>query len=92
MLIITYDFASDKVRTKFSKFLTKYGVRIQYSVFRIKNSPRVLNNIVSEIEHKYRKMFGIGDSIYIFKFCEACDKKVLRFGHAANEEIDILFM
>jgi CRISPR-associated protein Cas2 len=92
MLIITYDFANDKVRTKFSKFLTKYGVRIQYSVFRIRNSPRVLNNIVSEIEHKYRKMFGIGDSIYIFKFCEACDKKVLRFGHAANEEIDILFM
>lgn len=92
MLIITYDFASDKTRTKFAKFLKKHGVRIQYSVFRIKNSPRVLDNIVSEIEHKYKKLFGIGDSIYIFKFCEACDKKVLKFGHAANEDLEILFM
>jgi CRISPR-associated protein Cas2 len=92
MLLVTYDFTDDKTRTKFSKFLKKFGVRIQYSVFRIKNSPRVLNNIVSEIEHKYRKMFGIGDSIFIFKFCEGCDKKVLKFGHAANEEVEILFM
>lgn len=92
MLIITYDFTVDKTRTKFAKFLKKYGVRVQYSVFRIKNSPRVLNNIVDEIEHKYKKMFTIGDSIYIFKFCEACDKKVLKFGHAGNEDIEILFM
>ncbi len=92
MLIVTYDFSNDKVRTKFAKFLTKYGVRIQYSVFRIKNSPRMLRNIVEEIEKKYRKQFGFGDSVFIFKFCEACDKKVLKFGHAENEDVEILFM
>ena len=92
MLIVTYDFSNDKTRTKFAKFLTKYGHRIQYSVFRIKNSPRVLGNITSEIEHKYKKMFSYGDSIFIFKFCEACDKKVLKYGHASNEDVEILFM
>lgn len=92
MLIVTYDFTIDKTRTKFAKFLRKHGVRIQYSVFRIKNSPRVLDNIVAEIEHKYKKMFTIGDSIFIFKMCEACDKKLMRFGHAANEDLEILFM
>lgn len=92
MLIVTYDFSSDKTRTKFSKFLCKYGVRIQYSVFRIKNSPRVLENITREIEMKYRKLFSFSDSVFVFKFCESCDKKVLKYGYAGNEEIEILFM
>ena len=77
MLLITYDFSNDKVRTKFSRFLCKFGTRIQYSVFQIKNSPRVLNNITSEIEMKYKKQFGNCDSILIFKICEGCDKKIM---------------
>jgi len=92
MLIVTYDFASDKTRAKFAKFLLKYGVRIQYSVFRIKNSPRVLQNITEEIEHKYKKFFTFSDSILIFKFCEACDKKILKYGHSGNDDMEILFM
>ncbi len=92
MLILTYDISNNKTRTKFSKFLSKYGVRVQYSVFRIKNSSRVLNNIINEIENRFQPLFGIGDSIYIFKLCENCDKKILRYGHASNEELEILFM
>lgn len=92
MLIVTYDFASDKTRTKFAKLLSKYGVRIQYSVFRIKNSPRVIQNIIKEIDLKYKKLFSFSDSIFIFKFCKSCDKKVLKYGHAGNEDIEILFM
>ena len=36
MLIISYDISETKVRTKFSKFLQKFGRRIQLSVFEIK--------------------------------------------------------
>lgn len=92
MLIVAYDFADDKKRTKFAKFLSKYGYRIQYSVFKIQNSKRVLNNILSEIEHKYKKTFTSIDSIVVFETCSACDKKVRRYGYAKNEDIDILFL
>lgn len=92
MLIVAYDFENDKKRTKFAKFLSKYGYRIQYSVFKIQNSKRVLNNILGEIEHKYKKTFTSSDSIVVFETCIACDKKVRRYGYAKNEDIDILFM
>ena len=92
MLIVAYDFAENKRRTKFAKFLSKYGYRIQYSVFKIQNSKRVLSNILSEIEHKYKKTFTSTDSIVVFETCAGCDKKVRRFGYAKNEDIDILFL
>mgnify|MGYP001590142012 CR=1 FL=1 len=92
MLIVAYDFADDKKRAKFAKFLSKYGYRIQYSIFKIQNSKRVLNNIVSEIDHKYKKTFTSTDSIIVFETCIACDKKVHRYGYAKNEDVDILFL
>lgn len=92
MLICAYDFSNDKTRAKFSKFLTKYGYRIQFSVFRLKNSKRVLNNVLHEIELKYKKHFTGLDSIVIFNVCEGCEKKIKRYGYAKYEESDILFL
>ena len=91
MFIVSYDFKSDKRRSKFSKFLKKYGRRIQYSVFEIKNSQRILENIIDEIEMKHKKYFTKNDSIVIFSLCNTCRKKIKRYGYAANEEKEILF-
>jgi len=91
-MIVSYDFADDKVRAKFSKFLKKFGHRMQYSVFEIKNSDRIVENIKQEIEHKYKQKFTNEDSIWIFTTCEACNKKIVRYGYAKNEESDIVFM
>jgi len=57
MFIISYDFSDNRERAKFSKFLKKYGRRIQFSVYEIRNSERVLNNIMKEIEYKYKPSF-----------------------------------
>ena len=54
MFIVSYDFENDRRRGKFSKFLKKYGRRLQYSVFEIKNSHRILENIIKEIDLKYK--------------------------------------
>ena len=35
MLLISYDISNDKIRTKFSKFLSKFGFRLQYSVLKL---------------------------------------------------------
>lgn len=90
MLLVSYDFTNDKIRSKFSKFLKKFGRRIQYSVFEIRNSPRVLTNILKEIELVYKKQFKNTDSIVIFPVCVACQKKIVRYGYAKNEESDVL--
>jgi len=42
MLLVSYDISNDKLRTRFAKYLSKYGNRLQYSVFEIKNSDRII--------------------------------------------------
>jgi len=90
MIIVSYDFEDNRKRYKFSKFLKRYGRKIQYSVYEIKNSSRVLQNILSEIELKYKKDFSGADSILIFYICESCQKKIKRYGYAANEEEEVV--
>ncbi|MBI5401556.1 CRISPR-associated endonuclease Cas2 [Candidatus Wolfebacteria bacterium] len=90
MLFISYDFERNNPRAKFSKFLKKFGRKIQYSVYEIRHSQRVLQNILSEVELKYKKQFRNADSIVIVPICEACQKKIVRYGFAANEEKDVI--
>lgn len=92
MIIITYDISSNKKRARFSKFLSRYGNKIQFSVYKIKNSNRVLDNILNEIEHSYKKSFDFNDSVYIFDTCKGCDKKIIRYGSALHEESDVVYL
>ena len=91
MFIVSYDIESDSTRTKFSTVLKKYGRRLQYSVFEIKNSQRILENIKSEIEHNFKKVFTHNDSVIIYGICEACEKKIVRYGYPVQEEKSVVF-
>ena len=90
MVLISYDISDDKLRTKFSKFLSKFGYRIQYSVFKIENSERMLSIITDEIDNKFSKKFSQSDSVYIFKLSSSC--KVVKYGYAANEDKNAIFV
>lgn len=90
MLLVSYDISNDKVRTKFSKFLSKFGFRLQYSVFEIRNSETVLNNITKEIENTYEKLFTEEDSIIIFNLSATCKKTC--YGYAKNEDKDFFLI
>lgn len=57
MIIVSYDISNDKVRSKFSKFLLEYGDRLQYSVYEIQNSDRVLNMITEKIKVEFEPLF-----------------------------------
>lgn len=87
MLLVSYDISNDKVRTKFSKFLSKFGFRLQYSVFEITNSDTVLSNIENEIQNVYMKTFTEEDSVIIFNLSASCKKTC--YGYARNEETDV---
>jgi len=90
MLIISYDIADDKLRTRFSKFLSKFGGRLQYSVFEIRNSERVLENITTQITHYFEKRFSQTDSVMIFDLSKQC--KITRYGYAKNDESDLVIV
>ncbi|HMT00916.1 MAG TPA: CRISPR-associated endonuclease Cas2 [Candidatus Absconditabacterales bacterium] len=92
MLLISYDISNTKLRTQFSKFIKKHGRRLQFSVYEIKNSERILNIILLEIENNFAKRFEITDSILIVPVCEWCSKKIIRYGYAVHEEEEIVFM
>ncbi len=89
-MIITYDISEDKLRTQFSHFLEKYGRRLQYSVFEVKNSNRLLNIICSEIENYFGKKFSERDSVYIFVLSEWC--KTIKYGYAQNDDNELIII
>lgn len=90
MIIITYDIANDKLRGKFSKYLSKYGYRLQYSVFKIKNSQRMLKNIVSEINVNFSPKFKQEDSVIILHLSKQCKQYMFGFAKNENEELIII--
>lgn len=90
MIIVSYDISDDKLRTKFAKYLLKFGHRLQYSVFEIDNSRRILDNIISDLKNKFEKRFAQSDSVIIFKLSSSCE--VLRFGYARNDESDFMII
>lgn len=90
MILISYDIENDKLRTKFSKFIKKYGFRIQYSVYEITNSKRMLNNIMCEIKNNFERKFSQSDSVIIIETSENC--KITKFGYAKNDDSDIIIV
>lgn len=88
MVIISYDISDDKLRTKFSKYLSRFGHRLQYSVFEIDNSTRILNNIITDLKNKYERAFSQSDIVIIFKMSSSCE--IIRYGYAKNDEKDFI--
>ncbi len=90
MLIVSYDISDDCTRTRFARFLEKFGARLQYSIFEIKNSPRILDNIRTEIKNDFEKKFGQDDSVMIFLLSKQC--KIERYGYAKHDESDLIIV
>ncbi len=90
MLLVSYDISDNKLRTNFSKYLKKFGYRLQYSVFQIDNSDRLLKNISAEIKNNYEKRFKESDSVIIYRMTKNCE--VTRYGYAKNEEKDLIII
>lgn len=68
MIVVSYDISDDKLRTKFSKYLSKFGHRLQYSVFEIDNSNRILNNITSDLKIDLKNLLP-SQTVLLFLKC-----------------------
>lgn len=90
MIIISYDITNNKKRTQFNKYIRKFGHMLQYSVYEIENSERILNNIVADLNNKWLKKFDQTDSVYIFQMSSSC--KIQKYGYARNEDSELLIV
>lgn len=90
MILISYDISDDKLRTRFSKYIRKFGYSLQYSVYEINNSEKILANITAEIRDKFEPLFLQTDSVIIFILSKTC--QVVRMGYAKNDESEFIIV
>jgi len=69
--------------------LTKNGaIRLQFSVYEVNNTDRVLNNLIIKIENEFSKLFSGEDSVIIF---DVSSVKLKKYGNAIHRDKDIVF-
>ncbi|MBO5704029.1 MAG: CRISPR-associated endonuclease Cas2 [Bacteroidaceae bacterium] len=90
MIIISYDIKNNKLRTRFSKMLSRYGaIRLQYSVYEVNNTRRIIEIITSQIVDRFGPLFTPEDSVVIF---EVLSRNVIKFGNAIHRDQDVVFI
>ena len=88
MLVVSYDIRDTKLRTRFAKMLTKNGaIRLQFSVYEVNNTVRVLENLLLKIDEFSRNFTG-ADSVIIF---DVSSVKLKKYGNAIHRDTDILY-
>ena len=89
MIIVSYDIKDDKTRTKFSKMLQSQGaIRLQFSVYEVNNTQRIVDNLKTNIVEKFSKLFTGADSVIIF---DSSNTKVQKFGNAIHRDKDVTY-
>lgn len=89
MLVVSYDISNDKLRARFAKMLTRNGaVRLQFSVYEVNNTSRVIENIKIKIETIFSHKFSGGDSVMIF---DVNNDKIIKYGNAIHRDRDIVY-
>ncbi len=79
--IICYDFENDKDRAVFAKLLSRYGFRIQYSVFEFHLDVETWASLKQKIDQKKSTMKG-NCSVVIVPLSEPNYKKIEYIGNA----------
>lgn len=89
MIIVSYDIKNNKIRTKFAKMLRSQGaIRLQFSVYEVNNTQRIIDNIRLQIVDRFSKLFTGADSVMIF---DAPNAKIQKFGNAIHRDQDVVY-
>ena len=65
------------------------AIRLQFSVYEVNNTQRVINNIKTKIVETYSKLFTGADSVMIFN---ASKDSVEKFGNAIHRDADVVYL
>ncbi len=78
-----------KLRGRFAKMISKNGeIRLQYSLYEVNNTSRILDNLILKIENEFAKNFDGGDSVIIF---DVSGVKLKKYGNAIHRDKDIVY-
>lgn len=90
MLVISYDIKDDKLREHFSKMLIKNGaIRLQYSVYELNNTNRVIESLKIKINGLFKKQFTAEDSVLIF---DVKNEQIIKYGNAIHRDVDVVYL
>lgn len=89
MIVISYDIADDLMRSRFARMLRKNGaIRLQYSVYEVVNTKRVVDNLIVKIE-SYAKHFTAADSVILF---DVQAEKLTKYGNAIHRDQSVVYL
>ena len=72
--IASYDITENKIRTRLSKYLSRYGNRLQKSVFMVKVPAWKRKSFVEGIE----KITGPAGDVILIRLCRGCMNNAIR--------------
>ena len=88
MIVVSYDIENDKLRNKFMKMLIRNGaIRLQFSVYEVNNTKRVVDNITIKI-NEFSRFFTNDDSVVLF---EVNEQSIQKYGNAIHRDKEILY-
>jgi CRISPR-associated protein Cas2 len=86
MILVMYDIGNSRTRTRISKFLERYGRRLQYSIFEICQPDITIELIKKTIQIEYRPKIKNKDSILIVPIFPSLENQIIRIGAKVKKE------
>ena len=65
------------------------AIRLQFSVYEVNNTQRIIDNIRLQIVDRFSKLFTGADSVMIF---DAPNAKMQKFGNAIHRDQDVVYL
>lgn len=65
------------------------AIRLQFSVYEVNNTQRIIENIKLNIVEKFSKLFTGADSVLIF---DTPNAKVEKFGNAIHRDKNVVYL
>lgn len=81
-IVVAYDIADDKRRTKICNILLEYGSRVNYSVFECFITLKEISALKTKIQQEMKKK---EDVVLFYQLCRECLEKADRIGAISKD-------
>lgn len=72
--VVAYDIADNRTRARLARYLGKWGLRLQKSVFAVEVEPYQFRKFLGGI----RKIVGKEDEVAVFRLCAGCKNNAIQ--------------
>lgn len=83
-IVVSYDIADDRRRTRLHRALKNFGTRVQYSVFECVLDPKDFSRLQTAVQQVIRA----DDHVRYYCLCEPCARQVCAIGGTVTRLVD----